>query len=108
MALIDSSHGGECCGIIHLSSFFNSLNWIEKDKIEYINKGIESCLYNYEGNYCDDGANCDCYEEESCGQPSKEEWQCAIEVVLNNHQILEWRKALETVGFKEFFSFHNS
>jgi hypothetical protein len=126
MALSSEDHGGGCCGINHLYGFYlprtpkeNSSTYYKR-KIEFINKGIERCLDVYDDNFCDGGDNCGCGgcdcgscppppdDEDGCGQPTREKWRSAIECVLAEPQIPEWRKPLEECGFKEVFTFLNS
>ncbi len=84
-------HGGFCCGITHLYNF-PSTGVSEASRADKIAKWVAAAKKVYK----DDGAKVG------------PDWHSAIEAVINEIQLDNWRKPLEANGFKEVFSFHNS
>lgn len=91
-------HGGECCGIHHINNF-PSIYAVElEERVRWIRAACMEAVDDY-----DDACDCsDCVAERG-GL-----WQCAVEVVLNNHQFEEWEPALLAAGFKQVYEFKNS
>jgi hypothetical protein len=103
------SHGGHCCGVTHLSHFPTTpAGTTDVQRIAYIRQGIEEVLDDQDIESCDPDecaslcAGCESFEDKR-----KSHRHC-IEVVITTAQAREWRGPLETVGFKEVYSFHNS
>jgi hypothetical protein len=90
-----NGHGGECCGISHvhdfpLSSYFSSTLSAE-EKANAIQHAVDKAVEETKDRY----------------EHPKQDHRHAIEVVLNEGQLHEWRKSLEESGFREVFEFHN-
>lgn len=105
MSLDVSTHGGGCCGIIHLSDFndYDGVLSDEEGKTAFIKEGVDDAIQQYSENF----VSCNCGHCPS-SKHNKDNWHCACEVVLNEHQMKSWRNAVETVGFRQSFSFLNS
>lgn len=105
MSLLDryvlsaAKHGGHCCGILHLHSFplFGNDTVSLTERTAWVQRRVTSAVA---AEYQCTDSECDCDQDDP--------WKCGIEVVLNDSQQPQWKEALEIVGFKEVFSFHNS
>lgn len=92
-------HGGSCCGIRHLY-YFPSIFGVElEERVKWIRAACMQAVDNY------DIDDCDC---EDCVAEHRDNWQCAVELVLNNEQFGEWEPAVLAAGFKQVYEFKNS
>lgn len=97
--LLVNEHGGGCCGVKHISGFpFISSNakTIVKQKIALVKDAVDKAIDRYE------------HYEEGASKNSRENWTCAINVVLIDSQLEQWQTAVEAVGFKHVLRFKNS
>ncbi len=101
-------HGGECCGIHHIYSFPSIYGVELKERVGWIRAACMEAVDNYDIETCGCGWD-DCEDcEADKNRTPPEEWQCAVEVVLNNCQFEEWEPALLAAGFKQVYEFLNS
>lgn len=99
-------HGGSCCGIQHIYNF-PSIYAVElEERVGWIRKACMEAVNDYD---IDDACDCSgCVAARGGLSPDRDNWQCAVEVVLNNHQFEEWEPALLAAGFKQVYEFFNS
>lgn len=76
-----AKHGGCCCGIHHIYGF-PDVGLSSTEKIQGINEVVTRAV-------------------------EDDDWPHAVEAVLADYQISEWRRALNAVGFKQAFKFVN-
>lgn len=103
--LFVDEHGGQCCGIQHLYHFPSIFGVELEDRVKWIRAACMQAVDNYDIDDCDFE---DCVAERGMFLPDRDNWQCAVEVVLNNHQFEEWEPALLAAGFKQVYEFLNS
>lgn len=101
-------HGGSCCGIQHLY-YFPSIFGVElEERVKWIQAACREAVDNYQQDTCGcDYEDCEDCEADKYRTPP-EEWQCAVEIVLNNEQFGEWEPAVLAAGFKQVYEFKNS
>lgn len=92
--LFVDGHGGQCCGIQHLY-YFPSIFGVElEERVKWIQAACMQAV--------------DCVAERGMFLPDRDNWQCAVELVLNNEQFVEWEPAVLAAGFKQVYEFLNS
>lgn len=108
--LSTGDHGGNCCGIHHISNFQGRSSpapWPLDKKVERIKEAIDNIL----DEYAPDGGDCDCDDcarDRDDSAVDKDSWKTAIEIVLAAYQWNEWEEAVLSAGFKKVHEFHNS
>lgn len=106
--LFVDEHGGQCCGIQHLYHFPSIYGVEPEERVGWIRKACTNAVEQYDIIQCGcDWDDCeDCEADKDRTPPDK--WQCAVELVLNNEQFVEWEPAVLAAGFKQVYEFLNS
>lgn len=102
-----TSHGGECCGMTHIHSFWNET----QEGVERLKRDLKSFL-NIE--YDNEDVQIDGFEAEEDPddwgdmRPSKRKFSCILEATLTDAQMMFWAPHMKEAGFKIVNRFLNS